>query len=336
MYIVLHPSSLILFIAELSRFSFSFLTIPFTVFFIVFRSIMSMIQSLDKNINYAYILGCFGLTIWTFLVSSLPLWIKISKSNTYILSIFGAGLVLGTAFSVIIPESLEPACSFHSEEASANESSYSFQQLGLSMSLGFLCMILFESITHRYHHHSHENHESASNTLLLEKKKSLHSDHNIAAKIYGLALHSVFDGFSLASGYLSKNVNTIQILFGAMIFHKTASCFGIGTFLKSSNLNFRSGMLISQTFHEFLAFRYLVLLSCSTPVSALVTAFLATWQEHLISASFIPLLFAFSSGTFVHVAVSHLMSNFGEQLTLIQMVVLTIGIILPYFFFVEH
>ncbi|KAK8809508.1 hypothetical protein WA158_000451 [Blastocystis sp. Blastoise] len=284
---------------------------------------------LDRSINVVYIGFCCIIFLWTFFITSIPLWIRVSKQQTYLLTAFGAGLVVGTAFCVIIPESLEPACNCASSEGSNNILAPSFQKLGFAISFGFFVMILFESLSHRFHGHSHESGETAADCESLDKKdEGMHSPrhtiHNVSTKVYGLALHSIFDGISLASSYMSGNVNTVTIVFGAMMLHKMSSSFGIGTFLKASKLTFKS------------SFFYLLLLSICTPVSALLTALIAYYQSNFINSYYIPYFFAFSAGTFVHVGVSHLMNDFGEQLSILQMICMFIGLIIPYMLFVEH
>ena len=50
---------------------------------------------------------CFLLFLWTAFMCYLPLWITVGQTGLSIISALGAGLMVGAAFTVVIPESIE-------------------------------------------------------------------------------------------------------------------------------------------------------------------------------------------------------------------------------------
>ncbi|KIH52975.1 metal cation transporter, ZIP family [Ancylostoma duodenale] len=58
-----------------------------------------------------------SMFIGSYFAGSIPMMVSLSESKMRMVSIFGAGLLLGTALSVIIPEGVESLYSAHSERA---------------------------------------------------------------------------------------------------------------------------------------------------------------------------------------------------------------------------
>ena len=58
-----------------------------------------------------------------------------------------------------------------------------------------------------------------------------------------------------------------------------------------------------------------------------------------VGSSFIPanlLGYAFGAGTFLHVALMHMLPSIGHHLGFSQIVFLLVGVFIPYILFVEH
>ena len=63
----------------------------------------------QKSSIWLILLICFILYVWTTFVCYLPMWISCSQSALSIVSAVGAGLMVGAAFTVVIPETINEA-----------------------------------------------------------------------------------------------------------------------------------------------------------------------------------------------------------------------------------
>jgi zinc transporter 9 len=72
-----------------------------------------------------------GMFIGTVIVGQLPLMVKMSQAKQKALSLYGIGLLLGAALSVVIPEGIETLYDAASEQSRA---------VALSLVAGFLFM----------------------------------------------------------------------------------------------------------------------------------------------------------------------------------------------------
>ncbi|RCN40070.1 metal cation transporter, ZIP family [Ancylostoma caninum] len=76
-----------------------------------------MVQSTTmEGIGFLTVLSG-SMFIGSYFAGSIPMMVNLSESKMRMVSIFGAGLLLGTALSVIIPEGVESLYSAHSERA---------------------------------------------------------------------------------------------------------------------------------------------------------------------------------------------------------------------------
>ncbi|RCN35986.1 hypothetical protein ANCCAN_18131 [Ancylostoma caninum] len=74
-----------------------------------------MVQSATmEGIGFLTVLSG-SMFIGSYFAGSIPMMVNLSESKMRMVSIFGAGLLLGTALSVIIPEGVESLYSAHSE-----------------------------------------------------------------------------------------------------------------------------------------------------------------------------------------------------------------------------
>ena len=102
---------------------------------------------------------CFLLFLWTAFMCYLPLWITVGQTGLSIISALGAGLMVGAAFTVVIPESISDALS-HMKEGSGSDID-AYRLIGICVTVGFGCMMMADVCTHKCcghsHSHSHEH-----------------------------------------------------------------------------------------------------------------------------------------------------------------------------------
>ncbi|EFN64470.1 Zinc transporter ZIP9 [Camponotus floridanus] len=135
---------------------------------------------------------------------SLPLVINLSEDKLQLVSILGAGLLVGTALAVIIPEG-----NLHS-------------LIGISLVLGFVFMLLIDQCSAR---------------------KSGGRQKSITATL-GLIVHAAVDGVALGAAATTSQADVEVIVFFAIMLHKEgketlssvnatglAMLFSAGTFL---------------------------------------------------------------------------------------------------------
>ena len=206
---------------------------------------------------------CFLLYVWTTFVCYLPMWISCSQSALSIVSAVGAGLMVGAAFTVVIPESINDALG-NMEGVETPEAELSaYRLIGICVTVGFGFMMIVDALTHRCcgHHHHHEGGEEEHlevdvSEKLLEKDEHEHEHehehdhehehedgykhgHSYQATVWGLCFHSIFDGVAIGATMLDQNPKVLWIILFAIVLHKTAAAFGLGAYFKKVGLNVR-------------------------------------------------------------------------------------------------
>ena len=117
------------------------------------RMLLDLVEGNKSNI-WLILLICFILYAWTTFVCYLPLWISCSQTALSIVSAIGAGLMVGAAFTVVIPESINDALAdmggLETEEAALS----AYRLIGICVTVGFgfgagggrpLCFFSFHS-----------------------------------------------------------------------------------------------------------------------------------------------------------------------------------------------
>lgn len=188
----------------------------------------------------------FGATL---LATSLPLLVHMSKNTSKIISLIGVGLMLGTSFIVVVPEAILRGCECLAAEggASGNSEHLESKNIGLAIVLGFVVMMLADSFSHKDHDHgcneeSNEEHldgvkeEVVVNITEMSIKK-------LRSSVYGLCLHSLFDGLVVGSSVISANADVIQTIFWAILLHKISAALGVGIFIRQLHISYKQGFL---------------------------------------------------------------------------------------------
>ena len=210
----------------------------------------------------------------------IPLSLELSSNRLKQLTAIGAGVLIGSAFLVVIPEALEIFEGHdeeghdeegHDEEGHDEEGHIEPSVIGLSILLGFVLMLLLETfgLPHAVHHDEDKDLLGLSATI-------------------GLVAHAAADGLAVGAS-VSSSTETGVIVFLAIMLHKGPAAFGLSSFLKHINVEASKSKL------------YLVLFALSSPIVAILT-FFALKDTSFATDDNIGLALLFSAGTFVYVA----------------------------------
>lgn len=179
------------------------------------------------------------MLIGSYLAGSIPLVVTLSEEKLKIVTVFGAGLLVGTALTIIIPEGIRALYSEgHSHgmnqighasipQSSSNDGSSAGESapisgegaanehsgtIGLSLVLGFIFMMIVDQISSR------------------RGPDSYGSDRNSTATI-GLVVHAAADGVALGAAATTSHQDVEMIVFLAIMLHKAPAAFGLVSFL---------------------------------------------------------------------------------------------------------
>jgi zinc transporter 9 len=195
----------------------------------------------------------------------IPLSLELSSDHLKQLTAIGAGVLIGSAFLVIIPEGLE------SFEKDGGETQVEFSTMGLVILCGFVLMLLLEifGLPHAVHHDEDKDLLGLSATI-------------------GLVAHAAADGLAVGAS-ISSNTETGLIVFIAIMLHKGPAAFGLTSFLKHIKID------------DAKSRRYLLLFALSSPIVAILT-FFALKDTSFATDDNIGIALLFSAGTFIYVA----------------------------------
>lgn len=213
-----------------------------------------------------------------------------------IVSILGAGLLVGTSLVVIIPEGVKMlygnAKVTHIGESSTEESHHHDETadfsktIGLSLVLGFVFMMLVDQISSRSSHSpdSKDGKKSATATI-------------------GLVVHAAADGVALGAAAKTSHQDVEMIVFLAIMLHKAPAAFGLVSFLLHEGIDRQKIR------------KHLGIFSISAPLLTLITYFgIGQEQKETLNdfnATAVAMLF--SAGTFLYVATVHVLPELTQQ-----------------------
>uniref|UniRef100_A0A8C7JPC2 Zinc transporter ZIP9 n=1 Tax=Oncorhynchus kisutch TaxID=8019 RepID=A0A8C7JPC2_ONCKI len=254
-------------------------------------------------ISIVMFLGCF-------LLGLIPLLIKLSEKRLQFVSIFGAGLLCGTALAIILPEGVElleeswrVSCSVAPANKNDSDGGVGGQLqemgssskglparffIGVSLVLGFILMFLVDQISS--YCSIHDQRTGTSNTT------------TITATV-GLVIHAAADGVVLGVAAVSSKVTVQLVVFLAVILHKAPAAFGLATFLLRAGLEKRQIQ------------KHLLVFSAAAPVLSIITYFILNASggsaQRRLSATGVGMLF--SAGTFLYVATVHVLPEVSSR-----------------------
>ncbi|EGI62163.1 Zinc transporter ZIP9-A [Acromyrmex echinatior] len=172
------------------------------------------------------------------LAGSLPLVMTLSEDKLQLVSVLGAGLLVGTALAVIIPEGIRAL--FTGEITNEKQLHGDLHSLiGISLVLGFVFMLLIDQCS---------------------AKKSDGRQKSVTATL-GLVVHAAVDGVALGAAATTSQTDVEMIVFLAIMLHKAPAAFGLVSFLLHEGVDKKR---IS---------RHLLIFSLAAPCLTLVTYF---------------------------------------------------------------
>jgi len=262
------------------------------------------------------------MLVGCYVFGSIPLSLTISQKNMRSVSIVGAGLIVGTALSVIIPEGVH---AIYEQEHSGHDHTHIHEHhehhehrthvdtttggnfglaqfheqfkpdvelhsmIGISLSLGFVFMLLVDNLCS--HGHSHGTSENG------------HQRHKSIIASIGLLVHAAADGVALGAAATTSRTDIEMIVFLAIMLHKAPAAFGLSSFL------LHEGCERGQIRRHLLAF------SLAAPLFALITFYglSQSGKEVISSVNGTGLAMLFSAGTFLYVATVHILPELLKQ-----------------------
>lgn len=234
--------------------------------------------------TWVLILLALVMLVGSYVAGSIPLNVSMSEDKLLKVTVFGAGLLVGTALAVIIPEGVRALFSErtvlvtkdYTPEPSKQDDLHSV--IGISLVLGFVFMLIVDQMSSKYN--------DASNP----------TEKNITATV-GLVVHAAADGVALGAAATTSHADVELIVFLAIMLHKAPAAFGLVTFLLHAGLE-RNRIR-----------KHLLVFSCAAPLLALLTYFgIGNESKQTLSdfnATGIAMLF--SAGTFLYVATVHVL-----------------------------
>ncbi|KAI8370379.1 Zinc/iron permease [Radiomyces spectabilis] len=297
-----------------------------------------------------------GMVFGSVLAGLLPLTTKLSENQLRYLNIFGAGMLLGTALVVIIPEGVETYYDALQISATDNEEEakdHHHVGIGLALLLGFALMSVIDNM---FSLHGHAR-PSSSSTLEYNELSTVPDQddtpdnqshpfgqvHNgikprttssaaTVAPVIGLMVHAMADGIALGASASQPQLSVL--IFLAIMMHKAPAAFSLVMML------LYEGVARTQVKLQ------LFLFAIQAPVGAILT-FLVL---HLIPSVQLDrigfwtgLLLIFSGGTFLFVAMHALQqANYDHQrgsaqkLTTVQLLTLLTGMVVPFILSLTH
>jgi len=286
----------------------------------------------------AMLLGCY-------LAGLIPLVVSLSEEKLQIVSVVGAGLLVGTALAVIIPEGVHTLYSAEMEKSEHHEHAVEPASLpegegaqqtlsivkphnhlemhsviGISLVLGFVFMLIVDQIGGA---HS-KSQDTESGTVPKDRSKF--------TATLGLVVHAAADGIALGAAATTSRTDVEMIVFFAIMLHKAPAAFGLVSFLLHAGLD-RTKIR-----------KHLLVFALSAPVLAIVTYFgiSQSGKETLSSVNATGIAMLFSAGTFLYVATVHVLpeivANGSETRSFrkVELLALITGALLPLLLSVGH
>ena len=187
----------------------------------------------------------------------VPLFMPMSEEKLHLVSVMGAGLLVGVAFAVIVPEGVQTLIKAYQlkEEDQHHAMEGLDKAVGVSLVLGFLFMLLIDQIATS---HSSRGAAVPNSDPEASRPKTRPSAVSWTTTL-GLVVHAAADGIALGAAAATNQMDVELIVFLAIMLHKAPAAFGLVTFLLHENLE------------RFRIRKHLIAFSFSAPVMAVLT-----------------------------------------------------------------
>ncbi|CAF4879400.1 unnamed protein product, partial [Rotaria magnacalcarata] len=284
----------------------------------------------------SFMLSVFSLAMFfgSYLSGLVPLAFNLSETKMRYVTVLGAGLLVGTALAVIIPEGVHALYINELESAHGKiESDHKIIRRDLSQvnigdksdkakNLNIALEHKDLSKSSSTHEHSNSTHSAIGITLVLGFVFMLIVD-NASAKIFrqhasqvidssgaviitkpkatwtatlGLVVHAAADGIALGAASATSRFDVELIVFMAIILHKAPAAFGLVSFLISDGVDRKRIR------------RHLLIFSLAAPLMAIFTfVLLKSGIRDAYSVDSTGIAMLFSAGTFLFVATVHVL-----------------------------
>jgi len=307
-------------------------------------------------LSFAMLIGCY-------LAGAVPLAFNLSDDKLRLVSVLGAGLLVGTALAVIIPEGVHAllfpsgdhheahhlvakdtsvhtgvvVADEHKEETKLNAAETHHHEtesgvelhswIGVALVLGFVFMLLVDQIGG--HMHSHSGAAEASTG----------QNRNKITATLGLVVHAAADGIALGAAASTSQTHVEIIVFIAIMLHKAPAAFGLVSFL------------LHEGFDRARIRKHLTVFALSAPVLAILTyiGLNQSSKDMLVNNNATGIAMLFSGGTFLYVATVHILPklahvSISEQLngdssmgfSSVELAVMVSGCLLPLILALGH
>ena len=272
-------------------------------------------------LSFAMLVGCY-------LAGAVPLAFNLSDEKLRLVSVLGAGLLVGTALAVIIPEGVHAlllpsgdhheshhtaektagavvntgavASGAHKEETKLDHAGHHHHDtasgvelhswIGVALVLGFVFMLLVDQIGGHMHSHAGAVESSAG------------QNRNKITATLGLVVHAAADGIALGAAASTSQTHVEIIVFIAIMLHKAPAAFGLVSFL------------LHEGFDRARIRKHLSVFALSAPVLAIVTyiGLNQSGKDMLVNNNATGIAMLFSGGTFLYVATVHILPKLAK------------------------
>lgn len=281
--------------------------------------------------DFVMLLALAGaMFLGSYMSGMVPLSVPLTEARLHLVSVFGAGLLVGTALSVIIPEGISTlyltqikelvheaqteahngrklgdatltAASGTSHHGHSHEDELHGKLeaidprnlVGITLVLGFLFMLLVDQLISQHKHHK----ALAMAVSDPEGSNSVHTQGRSFTATLGLVVHAAADGVALGAAATTSNLDTEAVVFLAIMLHKAPAAFALVSFL------------MHETVERSTIRKHLLVFSLAAPLLAVIT-FLAINRgapQSMASQNATGVALLFSAGTFLYVATVHVL-----------------------------
>ncbi|UJR14679.1 hypothetical protein I4U23_001672 [Adineta vaga] len=290
----------------------------------------------------------------------IPLAFNLSENKMRYVTVLGAGLLVGTALAVIIPEGVHALYSTEIESKHEIHSDHKIVRRHLNEVKSDKIEISPLAHGHQHeeakilptesqHKHSDSIHSTIGVTLILGFVFMLIVD-NCSSRLFhhhgsqvidssgsviitkpkatwtatlGLVVHAAADGIALGAASATSRFNVELIVFMAIILHKAPAAFGLVSFLISDGVDRKRIR------------RHLLIFSLAAPIMAILTfVILKSRIRDTYSVDSTGIAMLFSAGTFLFVATVHILpevqSHYDDrQFRAVELLILILGCCFP-------